>query len=178
MPMSLTSIETHRRAFARLLLRLALALAITTSLASARAATPKVGEPFPELAKAGLEGALPDLSGKIVLVDFFASWCGPCQESFPAMEELFQKYGSKGLVVIAINEDQKREDMETFLKQHKVTFTIVRDPSSALVSKVRIPTMPTSFLLDKDGKVRVVHRGFKGKETLKKYEQDIETLLK
>lgn len=154
------------------------AVALAVGVGAANAATPKVGEPFPELPKAGLEGTLPDLTGKIVLVDFFASWCGPCQESFPAMEELHQKYGSKGLVVIAINEDQKKEDMDAFLKQHKVTFSIMRDPSSALVSKVRIPTMPTSFLLDKDGKVRAMHRGFKGKETIKKYEEDIEALLK
>ncbi|MBL9137869.1 MAG: TlpA family protein disulfide reductase [Verrucomicrobiales bacterium] len=171
-----TFINPTRRLFARALVPILLAVAALSN--SAIAATPKVGEAFPDLTKAGLEGGLPDLSGKIVLVDFFASWCGPCQESFPAMEELQKKYGSKGLVIVAVNEDQKREDMDSFLKQHKVTFTIVRDPGSGLVSKVRIPTMPTSFLLDKEGKVRAMHRGFKGKETLRKYEEDIEALLK
>ena len=144
----------------------------------APAALPKEGESFPDLAKYHLEGTLPDLHGKIVLVDFFASWCEPCKESFPAMEELQQKYGDKGLVILAINVDKKKEDMEDFLKKHPVTFTILRDASNKLVNEVKIPTMPSSFLLDRNGKVVAFHRGFKGAETRKKYLEQIESLLK
>ncbi len=155
------------------------ALALSLCLAGvALAGLPKEGEAFPDLTKFGLEGTLPDLQGKIVLVDFFASWCEPCKESFPAMEELKQKYGDKGLVIIAINVDKKKEDMEGFLKKYPVTFTIVRDASSKLVNEVKIPTMPSSFLLDKSGKVHAFHRGFKGAETKKKYVEQIESLLK
>lgn len=141
-------------------------------------APPKPGDAFPDLAKFSLEGALPDTHGKVVLVDFFASWCGPCKESFPAMEELHQKYGDKGLVIIAVNLDKNKSDMEDFLKQHPAHFVIVRDAANKLVSQVKIPTMPSSFLLDKDGKVHAFHRGFKGEETKNEYVKEIEALLK
>lgn len=154
---------------------LAFSLGIATS---AFAATPKEGDAFPDLAKYGLEGSLPDLKGKVVLVDFFASWCGPCKESFPAMQELHQKYGDKGLVIIAVNLDKKKEDMDGFLKKHPADFIIVRDAANKLVSELKIPTMPSSFLLGRDGKIVSFHRGFKGAETKKKYAEEIEALLK
>ncbi len=144
----------------------------------AAAAPLKEGDPFPDLTRCGLEGTLPDLHGKVVLVDFFASWCEPCKESFPIMQELYQKYGSKGLVIVAVNLDKKKADMEDFLKQHPAGFTIVRDAANKLVGQVKIPTMPSSFLLDRDGKVHAFHRGFKGEETRKKYTEEIESLLK
>jgi thiol-disulfide isomerase/thioredoxin len=156
-----------------------LSVLLSLSLASAAiAGMPKEGDAFPDLSRFGLEGSAPDVKGKIVLVDFFASWCEPCKDSFPAMEELKQKYGDKGLVIIAINVDKKKEDMDDFVKKHPVTFTILRDGSNKLVNEVKIPTMPSSFLLDRDGKVHSFHRGFKGAESKKKYAAEIEALLK
>jgi cytochrome c biogenesis protein CcmG/thiol:disulfide interchange protein DsbE len=157
------------------LLKLALGLGLASA---ALAATPKEGESFPDLTKSGLEGTLPDLRGKVVLVDFFASWCGPCQQSFPAMQELHEKFGGRGLVIVAINVDRKKEDMERFLKKHPVTFTVVRDASNKLVSDVAVPAMPTSFLLDRQGKVHSIHRGFEGDATRRKYLAEIESLVK
>jgi thiol-disulfide isomerase/thioredoxin len=152
------------------------ALCVTVNLAPA--APLKEGDAFPDLSAYGLEGTLPDLHNKIVLIDFFASWCGPCKDSFPAMEELHKKYGDKGLVIVAINLDKKPADMEKFLQAHPASFVILRDPANKLVSEVKIPTMPSSFLLDGSGKVVSAHRGFKGTESVKKYEQEIESLLK
>jgi thiol-disulfide isomerase/thioredoxin len=138
----------------------------------------KEGDAFPDLTQFGLEGSLPDIKGKVVLVDFFASWCGPCKESFPAMDALQKKYGSRGLVIIAVNLDKKREDMEAFVKAHPAGITIVRDASNKLVGEVKIPTMPSSFILDKQGRVHAAHRGFKGEESVKEYTAEIEALLK
>jgi len=152
--------------------------ALLVTLQLANAAGLKEGDPFPDLASFGLEGTVPDLKGKVVLIDFFASWCGPCKESFPAMEDIYKKYAGKGLVVLAINLDKKKEDMDGFLKNHPASFPIVRDASNKLVSAVKIPTMPSSFLLDRSGKVHSAHRGFKGSETTKKYAEEIEALLK
>ena len=142
------------------------------------AAPLKVGDAFPDLTQSGLEGTVPDIHGRVVLVDFFASWCHPCQESFPVMQELYKKYSDKGLVIIAINLDKNKADMDDFLKSHPATFVILRDASNKLVSQVKIPTMPSSFLLDRDGKVHAFHRGFKGDETRKQYTEEIEALLK
>jgi thiol-disulfide isomerase/thioredoxin len=152
--------------------------ALTLGLMVAMGGPLKEGSSFPDLTRCGLEGKLPDLHGKVVLVDFFASWCEPCKESFPVMEELYQKYGSKGLVIVAVNLDAKKENMEEFLKKHPANFTIVRDASNKLVGQVKIPTMPSSFLLDHEGKVYAFHRGFKGEETRKQYTTEIESLLK
>ena len=144
----------------------------------ALAAPLKEGDAFPDLNQFGLEGSVPVMHGKVVLVDFFASWCHPCQESFPVMNELYRQYAEKGLVIIAINLDKSKADMDDFLKSHPAGFVILRDASNKLVSQVKIPTMPTSFLLDRNGTIRVVHRGFKGAETRKKYTEEIDALLK
>jgi thiol-disulfide isomerase/thioredoxin len=139
----------------------------------------KAGQAFPDLAGFSIEGKLPDtLKGKVVLMDFWASWCGPCGESFPVMEELQKKYGAQGFIIIAVNEDEKKADMEDFLKTHHVSFTVVRDAAQKLVDKTGIETMPSSFLLGPDGKVIFVHSGFHGSDTRKQYEQEIESLLK
>jgi cytochrome c biogenesis protein CcmG/thiol:disulfide interchange protein DsbE len=137
----------------------------------------KQGDAFPDITQFGLEGSLPDLKGKVVLIDFFASWCGPCKESFPAMDELQKKYGDK-LVIIAVNLDKNKADMDEFVKAHPASFTIVRDASNKLVSQVKIPTMPSSFVLGKDGRVHAAHRGFKREESVKEYTAEIEELLK
>ena len=158
---------------------LALGLALFTHLTFAGGPTVKAGDPFPDLSKFGIEGKLPDtLKGKIVVVDFWASWCGPCKDSFPVMEELHRRFSDKGLVILAINVDESRAAMEEFLKEHPVTFSVVRDAKKKLVAAVNIASMPTSFILDADGKVHSIHNGFRGVETRKKYIKEIQALLK
>lgn len=138
----------------------------------------KTGDTFPDLQAAGLEGHCPaDLKGKTVLVDFWASWCGPCKQSFPVMEELHKQYGPRGLVIIAISVDQNKRDMADFLKKNPVSFAVLRDAAQKLVARVDVAAMPSSFLLDGQGKVRFIHTGFHGVETRKEYERQIESLL-
>lgn len=155
---------------------LALCLAATTVLAADKGI--KVGDTFPDLSEFQLEGKLPDsLKGKVVIVDFWASWCGPCKDSFPVMEDLQAKYGNKGLIVLAVNLDEDRPTMEDFLKKHPVTFTVVRDASKKLVGKANIKSMPTSFVVGPDGKVVSVHKGFHGSDTQKQYVKEVEDLI-
>lgn len=156
----------------------ALAFSLCATSAWAGGKSLKVGDALLELSSFQLEGKLPaDLKGKVVLLDFWASWCGPCKESFPAMEDLHKKYGEKGLIILAINVDENVAAMKDFLKEHAASFTIVHDATKKLVGTANISSMPTSFLLDKDGKVAVVHKGFHGKDTVKQYEAEIEKLL-
>lgn len=166
---------------ARPIIRATLSLAIVAitcvGLAGATAGPVKEGDPFPDLKSVKLEGTLPDLAGKVVIVDFFASWCGPCKDSFPVMQELHEKFEARGLVILAVNLDKKAEDMKSFLAAHPVTFPAVRDGTSTLVKQVQIATMPSSFILDKAGKVRFVHRGFKGDKTREEYLKQIAELL-
>jgi thiol-disulfide isomerase/thioredoxin len=148
------------------------------SVQLATAASIKVGDQFPDLGKFDLEGKLPDsLKGKVVIVDFWASWCGPCKASFPVMEQLHQSYSSKGLVLIGVNVDDNSTAMDDFLKKHPVSFAIVRDAAKKLVTTADIASMPTSFVLDGEGRVRFIHNGFLGEATRKQYIQQIEQLL-
>jgi thiol-disulfide isomerase/thioredoxin len=152
---------------------------LAIGLALVASAGIEVGGVFPDLGAQKLDGKLPDsLKDKVVMIDFWASWCGPCGESFPVMDELQKKYGGQGLVIIAVNEDENKSDMEDFLKQNHVSFTIVRDPKQKLVEKAGVATMPTSFLISRDGKVAFTHSGFHGGKTKKEYEHEIESLLK
>ena len=156
----------------------AAALALVLGLCLNASAALKSGDALPDLSRFGLEGKLPDgLKGKVVLLDFWASWCEPCKASFPIMDQLQKQYGSRGLVVLAVNVDEKQSDMRDFLKQNTVSFTVVRDAAQKLVAQAGITTMPSSLLIDGEGKVRFLHTGFHGEETRKQYEREIESLL-
>jgi len=98
--------------------------------------------------------------GKVVLLDFWASWCNPCRQSFPWMNAMAETMGPKGLVVIAVNVDHDRELADEFLRANDARFTIVYDPNGAIASKYQFRDMPTSFLIGRDGKVHYVHNGF------------------
>lgn len=163
-------------------LRAALALS-GLWLASCLRAEIKVGDRFPALADAGLVslagGDLPATGGKVVLVDFWASWCAPCKESFPAMKELHEKYSAQGLVVVAVSIDDDKADMDAFLKKNPMPFTLVRDPQSKLFDKqLGLTGVPVSYILDKQGKVAFTHSGYEGKKTKKLLTEKIESLLK
>ncbi len=161
------------------LLVIAFALSLAWHPALARAGRLKAGDSFPELAKFKLEGKVPqDLHGKVVLVDFWASWCGPCQASFPVLEELNKHYAAQGLVILAVSVDEKKSDMDDFLTKHPVSFAVVRDAGQSLVAAADISSMPTSFILDGEGRVRWLHNGFNGASTGKEYQKVIEELLK
>ena len=138
----------------------------------------KPGDEFPKLDGYKLEGKLPDsLAGKVVLVDFWASWCVPCAASFPMMEELHQSYHDKGLVILGVSVDEKEGKMSAFLKKHPVSFAVVRDVDHKLADFADVQTMPASFLIDRNGKVRFLHDGFHGEKTKKQYVEEIEALL-
>ena len=157
---------------------LAACLLIAGLAAAASAGGVGKGEPFPNLAKFELRGDLPDAwRGKVVLVDFWASWCAPCKRSFPVLDAIRARFVDSGFVLIGINVDEDQADMDRFLKKHPVSFAVARDVKQKLVAACGIKTMPTSFLLDKTGRVRAVHSGFTEGETDKRLIEEIEELL-
>lgn len=149
--------------------------ALLAATAGAWAAA-KEGAPLPAI-PATVEGAMPALAGKVVLVDVWASWCGPCRKSFPELEALYLKYKDRGLVVLGINVDRKAADMQKFKDEMKPTFPVVRDAEQKYVAALGVATMPTSLLRDRKGVVRKIHSGFKGRETVDQLTKDIEALL-
>jgi len=115
--------------------------------------------------------------GKVVLLDFWASWCVPCRKSFPWMNALQKKYGDKGLVVIAVNVDSDKQLASEFLQSTPAQFRIEYDPKGELPTQLGVAAMPTSFLLDRSGKIVKQHAGFREAQ-LAAREQEIEQLLK
>jgi len=104
--------------------------------------------------------------GKVVYLDFWASWCNPCRQSFPWMNGLQSDYAGKGLVIIAVNVDQDHDRAAEFLEHTPAQFKIVYDPNGAIAQKYDFKDMPTSILIGRDGKVHYVHNGFDaGKES-------------
>ena len=137
----------------------------------------KTGQPFPALAGHALEGTLPDFAGQVVLVDFWATWCAPCKASFPAYSELQREFGPRGFILLAVSVDKTAGPYEDFLQRFKPAFPTVRDGAQKLISEVRVPAMPTSYLLDRHGIVREVHSGFHGEATVKALREEITRLL-
>jgi cytochrome c biogenesis protein CcmG, thiol:disulfide interchange protein DsbE len=122
----------------------------------------------------GLE--LDALRGRVVYVDFWASWCGPCRESFPWMKEMQQRYGDRGLVVVGINVDQDRELANQFLNAFRPQFRIVFDADAKLAEEFHVAGMPASYFIDRSGKQRFRHVGFRQAQR-SEYEQELKSLL-
>ncbi|MET0533541.1 MAG: TlpA disulfide reductase family protein [Steroidobacter sp.] len=106
--------------------------------------------------------------GKLVLVDFWASWCAPCRKSLPWLNEMQTRYGHRGLVVIGVNVDSSREAVDRFLKEVPAQFAIVYDPAGAIAAQYEVPGMPTSFLYGPNGELIEHHVGFKQADLLRR----------
>jgi thiol-disulfide isomerase/thioredoxin len=163
------------------LVALAFAFALRIPAAAATAAEVKAGDVFPALAAPGvipLNGSgMPETAGKVVLVDFWASWCAPCKASFPMMARLHNDFAARGLVIAAVGVDEKPAAAAAFAKKLSPPFATLHDRAHTLVNLVGVPTMPTSYLLGRDGRVRFVHQGFHGDASDRELRKQIEALL-
>ncbi len=137
----------------------AVVLMLTATGANALA----LGAPAPGFELAGTAGPvkLEKYRGKLVYIDFWASWCGPCRQSFPWMNEMQAKYGAQGLQVVGINLDANSEDGRKFLAATPASFVVAFDPASATPASYGIKGMPSSVLVGADGKVLYEHTGFR-----------------
>jgi thiol-disulfide isomerase/thioredoxin len=122
-------------------------------------------------------GKLAPTAGAVLLVDFWASWCAPCKASFPALGKIHTEYTRRGLVMAAVSVDDKLSDAMQFLRTNRAAFVTLHDREKNLVKLVDVPTMPTTYLIGRDGKVRYMHNGYHGAETDKLLRQQIDILL-
>ena len=116
-------------------------------------------------ARAEFPPELGDVTGKVVWVDFWASWCSPCRRSFPWMNAMQRKYGNQGLQIIAVNLDKERALADGFLAETPAEFALRFDPAGRLAERFDVQAMPSSFVLDSSGKVLAEHYGFKLADT-------------
>lgn len=147
----------------RTLLRLGAVAMAGIGMHPMRAQALPPGEAAPELLLRTDTGplALADLRGRVVWLDFWASWCGPCRQSFPWMEAMQQRHRAQGLQVVAVNLDTKPEPARRFLAEHPASFTVAFDPTGDSARRCAVRAMPTSVLIGADGRVRRVHAGFR-----------------
>ncbi len=158
------------------------ALALLAFVAVAAAAG-KAGNRAPDFSLAAMGGGtvkLSGLKGKVVLVDFWASWCKPCKKELPELDKLAKAYKDAGaeVVIVTINIDTKRENADKFLKSAKIQhLTVLFDPSSTSAEQYEPATMPTSYVIDKKGIIKTVHEGYNAGDE-KKVKTEIDALLK
>ncbi|WJG09266.1 TlpA disulfide reductase family protein [Aliiglaciecola sp. LCG003] len=120
---------------------------------------------------------LSDLKGQVIYLDFWASWCKPCRKSFPWMNRMTEKYGTEGLKVIAVNLDSDATLANQFLAKIPAQFQIVYNPDGSIAKQYQLPGMPSSYIIDKSGEIRVAHKGFHLDKT-QQYESELVSLLK
>jgi len=165
-------------AFAR---RLAVLLALAALGSNAAlAALPKVGAAAPDFAaksNSGRNVRLSELRGQVVLVNFWATWCSPCRQELPLLNKIYTQYRSAGFMLLAVNVDDNRRDAEAMLKRLDLRFPTLFDGNKSVAKLYGVDTMPATLVIDRDGRVRFVHRGYyDGYE--RKYEQQVRELLK
>jgi len=107
---------------------------------------------------------LSDYEGRVVVIDFWASWCVPCRRSFPWLNTMQSKYADEGLVIIGVNVDRVRADADEFLERFPATFNIIYDNEADLAKRFGVQAMPSSFVIGRDGAIRERHLGFKTKK--------------
>jgi peroxiredoxin len=120
---------------------------------------------------------LSEYRGQVVLLNFWASWCGPCRQEMPKLDDLHQKYESLGFTVFGVNVEQDRKMADKILKDIPVTFPVLFDDENGVSDQYDVDAMPLTLLIDRDGEIRYMHRGYQpGYED--EYEKQIRTLIK
>ncbi|WP_414661648.1 TlpA family protein disulfide reductase [Horticoccus sp. 23ND18S-11] len=148
------------------------------ALGSIARAELKTGDPFPALASAQLSGgAVPDSQGKILVVDFWASWCAPCKASFPVLGKVATDYAARKVVLVGVSVDESPAAYTAFMKKFAPPFPALHDASQSLVRAVQVPTMPTTYIIDRQGRVRAIHTGYHGEASDKRLRAELDALL-
>lgn len=104
---------------------------------------------------------LDELKGEVVMLNFWASWCGPCRQEMPLMNDIFAKYEDLGFTILAVNVDENQADADRFLEAVPVDFPVLYDATSKVSEMYSVDAMPTTVMIDRDGNKRFLHRGYK-----------------
>jgi peroxiredoxin len=147
---------------------------------AAEAKLPATGEAAPDFAlksTAGRNLRLKEMRGEVVLVNFWATWCGPCRQEMPHLNRLYEQYAKAGFTLLGVNIDDDPKAAAAMAARLGVTFPVLLDSEKHVSRLYDVDTMPATLLIDRNGKVRYVHRGYQpGVET--EYQSQVKELLK
>ncbi|MEW8691559.1 MAG: TlpA disulfide reductase family protein [Candidatus Thiodiazotropha endolucinida] len=138
---------------------------------------PSMAPDFTLKSREGVNIKLSELRGQVVMVNFWASWCGPCRQEMPLLQQLFDRYQSLGFSLLGVNVDEDRAAADKMLSDVPVSFPILYDDRSKVSKQYQVKAMPSTFMVDRDGRIRYLHKGYKpGYE--EEYQQQIRQLLR
>ncbi|MEW8232043.1 MAG: TlpA disulfide reductase family protein [Candidatus Thiodiazotropha endolucinida] len=138
---------------------------------------PSMAPDFTLKSREGVNIKLSELRGQVVMVNFWASWCGPCRQEMPLLQQLFDRYQSLGFSLLGVNVDEDRAAADKMLSDLPVSFPILYDDRSKVSKQYQVKAMPSTFMVDRDGRIRYLHKGYKpGYE--EEYQQQIRQLLR
>ena len=153
------------------------ALAVAGSVSAAR---DLVGTPAPDFTLSGLTGSnlrLSEYQGRVVMINFWATWCGPCRQEMPALQTIYQRYEPAGFTLLGVNVDAEPDGARRMAEDLGVSFPLLFDADKDVSKLYDVRAMPVTVLVDRDGRVRYVHHGYKpGYE--ERYLDQVRTLLR
>jgi thiol-disulfide isomerase/thioredoxin len=140
----------------------AIVAALSVSLPTLGGASPPGPAPVFTLAsRAGQDVSLAQYKGQVVMINFWASWCGPCRQEMPLLESIYKKYNKMGFTLIGVNVEPDSKAAEGFLKETPVSFPVIYDKDSTVSKAYDVSGMPSTVIIDRKGNIRVLHRGYK-----------------
>ena len=143
---------------------LALGLSLILSTLPVQAGSEKIEGAAPDFtlkAHSGPNKRLKELRGDVVMINFWASWCGPCRQEMPILNDLYKRYRRAGFTILGVNVEANTSDAKRYLKEVPVTFPILHDTQSEVSKMYDVDAMPTTVMVDRNGNMRYLHRGYK-----------------
>src|ERR1019366_1190792 len=138
--------------------------ALTAIVIASAAFAADTGGPAPAFTLTALSGgqtALSQYKGQVVMVDFWATWCGPCQQEMPLLDQMYKKYKPAGFTLIGVNVDKEEPAVKELLARKPVSFPVLLDPANQVSKAYHVEEMPSSVIIDRKGDIRYIHRGYR-----------------